>query len=56
MSWVYCATVKHSWLSFTALEVILDFDVMYTSVFQESKIRTNFIELFPKENQQITVN
>ena len=32
-------------------KVILDSDVMYTSAFQESKIGTNFIEPFPKQNR-----
>ena len=32
-------------------KVILDSDVMDTSVFRESKIRTNFIEPFPKQNR-----
>ena len=32
-------------------KVILDSDAMYTSAFQESKIGTNFIEPFPKQNR-----
>ena len=32
-------------------KVILDSDVMDTSVFRESKVRTNFIEPFPKQNR-----
>ena len=32
-------------------KVILDSEVMHSSVFQESEIRTNVIEPFPKQNK-----
>ena len=37
-------------------KVILDSEVMHSSVFQESQIRTNVIEPFPKQNKTMSVS
>ena len=37
-------------------KVILDSEVMHSSVFQESQIRTNVIKPFPKQNKTMSVS